>query len=61
MRQAPAIAVRKDEHVMQRLHVIAEKGFSPSAIATWLTCPLDLYFKYVLRIAELEEVDEKAG
>ncbi|MDQ3101683.1 MAG: PD-(D/E)XK nuclease family protein, partial [Bacteroidota bacterium] len=40
---------------------IGQRGFSPSALATWLSCPLDLYFKYVLGIRSPEEVDEKLG
>jgi hypothetical protein len=60
-RNAPPVAVRKDAHVLKRIEEIGRNGFSPSAIGTWLTCPLDFYFKYVLRISEQEEVDEKLG
>ena len=60
-RHAPPVAVRKDAHVLERLHAIGRNGFSPSAIGTWLTCPLDFYFKYVLRINETDEVNEKLG
>jgi ATP-dependent helicase/nuclease subunit B len=55
------ISIPKDELVLSRLQEMGRRGFSPSAIATWLTCPLDLYFRYVLRIRALEEVDEKLG
>ena len=58
-RHAPVITIHKDEHVLARLKAIGEHGFSPSALSTWLTCPLDMYFKYILRISEAEEVDEK--
>tara|TARA_R110002096_G_scaffold435882_1_gene664014 strand:- start:8971 stop:11802 length:2832 start_codon:yes stop_codon:yes gene_type:complete len=31
-----------------------KKGLSPSAINTYISCPLDYYFKYVLKLKELE-------
>ena len=61
VRHVPKITVKKDELVLTQLKKIGERGFSPSAIATWITCPLDLYFKYVLRVRASGEVDEKLG
>lgn len=61
VRHGPRIVVQKDEHVLARLKKMGERGFSPSALATWLTCPLDLYFKYILGVRSPEEVDEKLG
>ena len=51
-RPAARIEVAKSEHAQQRLAVLAEKGFSPSALGTWLQCPLDFYFKYVLGLKD---------
>jgi ATP-dependent helicase/nuclease subunit B len=60
-RHAPVLSVQKSEAVLERIRAMGAKGFSPSALATWLTCPLDYYFKYILGIRSPEEVDEKLG
>ncbi len=60
-RNTTRISIRKNEKVLAKLRKIGERGFSPSAISAWITCPLDLYFKYVLGIRAQEEVDEKLG
>ncbi len=61
VRHVPKISVHKDEHVLTKIRKLGERGFSPSALATWLTCPLDLYFKYVLNLSTPDEVEEKLG
>jgi CRISPR/Cas system-associated exonuclease Cas4 (RecB family) len=35
-----------------------EKGISPSALNTYINCPLDFYYKYVLGVREADEVEE---
>ncbi len=50
--------IEKTETVMQRLREIAEKGFSPSALTTYIRNPLDFYFQKILRLNEFEEVEE---
>lgn len=60
-RAALPIAVKKDEAVLARLRVLCERGLSPSAIGTWLRCPLDFYFRYVLGIRETEVADGNLG
>ena len=35
-----------------------KRGISPSAINTFISCPLDYYYKYVLRLKEPKEVEE---
>lgn len=49
------IAVQKDEAVLERYRHLLRKGLSPSAIGTWLRCPLDHYFRYVMRLQESDE------
>jgi RecB family exonuclease len=61
LRQAPSIAVRKDGPVLEKLKAMAERGFSPSALGTWLRCPLDFYFSHVLRIRGPGTIDHKLG
>ena len=52
------IVVPKSELVMIRLKEIAEKGFSPSALTSYIRNPIDFYFQKILRISEVEEVEE---
>ena len=35
-----------------------KKGISPSALNTYINCPLDFYYKYILGISETDEVEE---
>jgi hypothetical protein len=50
--------VPKSELVMLRLKEIAEKGFSPSALTSYIRNPIQFYFQKILRISEVEEVEE---
>ncbi|MBB4801145.1 hypothetical protein HNP37_001184 [Flavobacterium nitrogenifigens] len=52
------ISVAKSEAVMLRLKEIAEAGFSPSALTSYIRNPIDFYFQKILRIREVEEVEE---
>ena len=52
------IEVPKSELVMLRLKEIAEKGFSPSALTSYIRNPIQFYFQKILRISEVEEVEE---
>jgi hypothetical protein len=50
--------IPKTEHVMIRLKNIAELGFSPSALTSYIRNPIQFYFQKILRIREVEEVEE---
>ncbi|KOS06800.1 hypothetical protein AM493_12775 [Flavobacterium akiainvivens] len=51
--------VPKTESVMTRLHEIATgKGFSPSALTGYLRNPIQFYYQRILRISEVDEVEE---
>lgn len=52
------VVIEKSESVMERLREIAQKGFSPSALSAYIRNPLDFYYQRILRICELEEVEE---
>ncbi|WET00921.1 PD-(D/E)XK nuclease family protein [Flavobacterium sp. YJ01] len=52
------ISVEKSEAVMERLKEIAEVGFSPSALTSYIRNPIEFYFQKILRIREVEEVEE---
>lgn len=52
------MVVPKSESVMERLREIADKGFSPSTLTSYIRNPIDFYFQKILRINEVEEVEE---
>ncbi|MGL2962501.1 PD-(D/E)XK nuclease family protein [Flavobacterium sp. RSB2_4_14] len=52
------IVVPKTESIMVRLKEIAEQGFSPSSLTTYIRNPIQFYFQRVLRIRETDEVEE---
>ncbi len=52
------MVIPKSEAVMLRLKEIAENGFSPSTLTSYIRNPIDFYFQKILRISEVEEVEE---
>jgi hypothetical protein len=52
------MVIPKSVKVMQRLGEIAKAGFSPSALTSYIRNPIEFYFKKILRIRELDEVEE---
>jgi hypothetical protein len=55
------MVISKSESVMERLKEIAEKGFSPSSLTTYIRNPIQFYFQNILRIQEVEEVEENVA
>lgn len=52
---------QKDDQLILRLRAMAEKGFSPSALATYLKNPLTFYTERLLQIKDEEDVNESPG
>lgn len=52
------LTIPKTGAVAQRLKEIAEKGFSPSSLTTYIRNPIQFYFQRILRISETDEVEE---
>ncbi|MDD2984801.1 PD-(D/E)XK nuclease family protein [Flavobacterium sp.] len=50
--------VPKSDLVLQRLKIMANEGFSPSTLTTYIRNPIQFYFQRILRIRETEEVEE---
>lgn len=50
--------IHKTEKVLLRLKEIAQKGFSPSALTSYIRNPIDFYFQKILKLGEFEEVEE---
>jgi RecB family exonuclease len=47
-----AFQVRKGDVVLERIKEKIKQGLSPSALNSYLTCPLNFYYRYVLRLKE---------
>jgi hypothetical protein len=52
------MVIEKSEKVMERLKEIAIKGFSPSALTSYIRNPIQFYFQKILSIRETDEVEE---
>ncbi len=52
------IIIPKTDDILEKLYKAAQRGFSPSALSTYINCPLQFYFERVLRIEESEDVEE---
>lgn len=50
--------IDKTEAVLQRIREIAERGFSPSALTSYIRNPLEFYFQKILKLNQFEEVEE---
>ncbi|MDX1461557.1 MAG: PD-(D/E)XK nuclease family protein [Marinirhabdus sp.] len=50
--------VEKTSSLMQRIEAIAAKGFSPSALTSYIRNPIEFYYQKVLRISEEASVEE---
>ncbi len=50
--------VRKTPEIIEKLRSLANSGFSPSALTTYIRNPLDFYYQYVLGVRDQEEVEE---
>lgn len=48
----------KDEKTISEIITRLEKGISPSALNKFIACPLDFFYRYVLKLGEAEEVEE---
>ena len=52
------IKIKKDEIVQEYISQFFESGISTTAIGSYLNCPVDFFFKYILRIGETDEIEE---
>lgn len=50
--------IKKTPEVIELLKKQAAKGFSPSALTSYIRNPIDFYKNYILKIGEEEEVEE---
>lgn len=52
------IVIPKTDSILEQIRKHLESGISPSALSTFLSCPLDYYYKYILGMRPLEEAEE---
>jgi ATP-dependent helicase/nuclease subunit B len=50
--------IKKTPEMLERLKALANSGFSPSALTTYMRNPLDFYHQYVLGVRDQDEVEE---
>lgn len=51
-------SIEKTPRLINDLRILAQNGFSPSSLSEYISNPIAFYKKYVLKIKEVEEVDE---
>lgn len=54
----PEFVIANSETVRSRLLEWMRSGISPSALNSFMGCPLDFYYKYVIGLRNLDEVEE---
>lgn len=52
------INIEKTSEIIDILKQRAQRGFSPSALNVYRNCSLQFYYKYVIGLSEIEEVEE---
>jgi ATP-dependent helicase/nuclease subunit B len=52
------VIIAKTPEIMQRLQQMAASGFSPSALGSYINCPLQFYLQKVARLQEADHVEE---
>ncbi len=53
------VKIKKTQSILERLKEIAtEKGFSPSSLTSYIRNPIQFYTQRILRIREIDEVEE---
>lgn len=55
------IRVVRNDFYRKKLKEKLQKSLSPTALSTYLNCPLDFYFRYILGLQESDEIDEDIG
>ena len=53
-----AIKIQKTSDILTELQHLAQKGFSPTTLTTYIYNPIDFYQQKILGIKETEEIEE---
>jgi hypothetical protein len=58
----PIKSVDKTNEIIDKISIyLSEKGLSPSAVNTYVNCKMQFYYKYILNIKPIEEVEKEIG
>ncbi len=52
------IVIPKSKQILKKLADIAKSGYSPSALSTYISCPLKYYYAYVAKINTVTELEQ---
>ncbi len=52
------VIIEKSQDIINRLYELNKRGFSPSALSIYISCPLRFYFNNIAGVTESEEVEE---
>lgn len=55
----PEAELMRTPWVQERMRDLFKGGLSPSAINTWLECPKNFFYKYIMGLGEQDEVEEE--
>jgi hypothetical protein len=58
LKKQQQISIQKTDSILDALHKKAEKGFSPSSLSSFIKCPLQFYYKEIVKIGENRETDD---
>jgi ATP-dependent helicase/nuclease subunit B len=50
--------IEKNEDLLNKIAAVAEKGFSPSSLTSYIRNPIDFYYQKILKIKEHDDVEE---
>ncbi len=53
------VSIEKNHSIMEVIVGIMSKGLSPSAVDTYIVCPSQFYYKYILGLKETDEVGDE--
>lgn len=54
----PILEIHKDEALINDIKIFAANGFSPTSLTNYIKNPIDFYTRNILKINDLEEVEE---
>lgn len=57
--KTPPIQITKSNRIKEIIKAHLKRGLSPSALNTFIACPLDYYYRYVLKLREQSSLEEK--
>jgi len=57
LKKSRKIEIEKDQNTLLKLKKLAEKGFSPTALSSYISNPINFYKRYILNVEEEESIE----